>query len=1091
MDKEKILSKISNYSEMNPDQHDGSYELVRETVGAYADCSLDKLDYNDLNLVYLMSVGTWKHGFQQKEKCINLSNLSSDKKEHLVKVLNRVKANAENKRYENSDDSGSVGMFGTGFYTFSTKTDNESVSRFIKLCVDISTLEDDNIIYDVAEKALSVKVKGMQSGAASMVLHCLKPYTFPILNGNMGNDNLFKTLGVSLKKIGDITEYISNCCKIKAYRDENFEVKNYRIFDMAAWDNEENQYKDKILKVIEQYKNDFVRINKEEIYKWEAVKWYKDHWKIDEPNFAMMLKTAFSKAYNLLTSGMYYPYKMAYQYAEKEPEKVRSLFKMLYDEDIELEQRIIDFRKGFEEYTKPLGLNHYQDLHAITVYLTFEYPQNYYIYKYSIYKGFKELIDYEETTYDEKSEISKLDSYYEICDYILEAVQDTEVTEISQERLNPETCYMDEKFTMLAMDIAYFGSKLKKAEYWPSLDEYNPGISVEMWRDILADKTLTPDEMLDILAKMLEIGGESTCYHMAEVYGKTHNYYNAMGSNFGKRVKDRYNLPDCYDSEYDRMRYYTIPFVGRDIIEDNKTHYSWKLRDELKEALEGMDLTVNVDATNKKEFDKNIILYGPPGTGKTYNTAIYAVAIIENKSLEEVSSEDYFDVLERYNEYKKDGRIEFTTFHQSYGYEEFIEGIKPIVNDANDDNNKEVVYDVVPGVFKAFCDKIERPEIKGSVDTELNDYPTVWKVSLEGTGDNPTRRECLDNDHIRVGYDECGEDATEVIENQEIGYSVLNRFINEMSVGDVVISCYTASTIDAIGVVTGEYEWNDEYEYYKRLRKVKWLVKGINENIVKINNGKKLSNPTVHRVNITLSDVMDIVKKHSPEVIETENKGNYVFIIDEINRGNISKILGELITLIEAAKRKGQPEEMQVKLPYSQKEFGVPDNVYIIGTMNTADRSIAAIDTALRRRFSFREMLPQADVLDGIEVDGLSVSNMLKKMNRRIEVLYDREHTIGHAYFMPLQYDNSIECLADIFKDKIIPLLQEYFYEDYEKIRLVLGDNQKAEEYQFILKEQVDETELFGEDTDVIEEAYKYSINEEAFTVIDAYEKMI
>ena len=859
---------------------------------------------------------------------------------------------------------------------------------------------------------------------------------------------------------------------------------------MAAWDNEENQYKDKILKIIEQYKNDFARINKEEIYKWEAVKWYKDHWKIDEPNFAMMLKTAFSKAYNLLTSGMYYPYKMAYQYAEKEPEKVRNLFKMLYDEDIELEQRIIDFRKGFEEYTKPLGLNHYQDLHAITVYLTFEYPQNYYIYKYSIYKGFKELIGYEETTYDEKSEISKLDSYYEICDYILEAVQDTEVIEISQERLNPETCYMDESFTMLAMDIAYFGSKLKKVEYWPSLEEYDPGITVEMWKEILSDKTLTPDEMLDILAKMLKIGGESTCYHMAEVYGKTHNYYNAMGSNFGKRAKERYNLPDCYDSEYDRMRYYTIPFVGRDIVEGDKTHYSWKLRDELKEALEEMDLTVRVNGANKKEFDKNIILYGPPGTGKTYNTAIYAVAIIENKSLKEVSFEDYSDVLSRYNEYKKEGKIEFTTFHQSYGYEEFIEGIKPIITEKADEST-EVIYDVLPGVFKAFCDKIVVPEIKESAEMELNDYPTVWKVSLEGTGDNPTRRECLDNNHIRIGYDECGEDATQVIENQEIGYSVLNRFINEMSVGDLIISCYTASAIDAIGVVTGEYEWHPEYDAYKRLRKVNWLVKGINENIVKINDGKKLSNPTVHRVNISLNDVMELVKKYSPEVIETENKGNYVFIIDEINRGNISKILGELITLIEPSKRIGQPEEMQAQLPYSQKPFGVPDNVYIIGTMNTADRSIAAIDTALRRRFSFKEMLPQADVLDGIEVEGISVSGILEKMNKRIEVLYDREHTIGHAYFMPLKDDNSIEMLAEIFKNKILPLLQEYFYEDYDKIMLVLGDNQKTDEPKFIVKDSVDETELFGEDTDIIEDAYKYTINEDAFAKIEAYKKMI
>ena len=849
---------------------------------------------------------------------------------------------------------------------------------------------------------------------------------------------------------------------------------------------------EKIEKILKDYKDDFATRDKEERYKWQAVGTYKKIWNIDAENFAPMLKAAFKDTSNLLRSVNYFPYKMITKFAEEEPETVRLLFKTLYNEELPFEERCSRFQDGFNNYYKPQNLRHFQDLHAISVYLTCEYPEKYYIYKYSVVKEFIKQIEFECDSIDAMSDSEKLELLLNLYDTVLEVVkQDEELQEISKERLD-DACYQDDAFHMLTHDVIYFGSKYKSdATYWPSLDEYNPGISVEMWRDILADKTLTPNDMLDILGKMLEIGGESTCYHMAEVYGKTHNYYNAMGSNFGKRVKDRYNLPDCYDSEYDRMRYYTIPFVGRDVVEDNKTHYSWKLRDELKEALEGMDLTVSVDVASKKEFDKNIILYGPPGTGKTYNTAIYAVAIIENKSLEEVSSEDYFDVLERYNEYKKAGKIEFTTFHQSYGYEEFIEGIKPIVNDTNDENNKEVVYDVVPGVFKAFCDKIERPEIKGSADTELNDYPTVWKISLEGTGDNPTRRECMDNNHIRIGYDECGVDTTEVIENQEIGYSVLNRFINEMSVGDIVISCYTASAIDAIGVVTGEYEWHDEYEYYKRLRKVKWLVKGINENIVKINNGKKLSNPTVHRVNMTLNDVMDIVKKYSPEVVETENKGNYVFIIDEINRGNISKILGELITLIEPTKRKGQPEEMQAQLPYSQKPFGVPDNVYIIGTMNTADRSIAAIDTALRRRFSFREMLPQADVLEGVEVEGVSISNMIKKMNRRIEVLYDREHTIGHAYFMPLQYDNSIECLANIFKDKIIPLLQEYFYEDYDKIRLVLGDNQKADDYQFIVKEQVDETELFGEDTDVIEDAYKYSINENAFTAIEAYKKMI
>lgn len=174
-----------------------------------------------------------------------------------------------------------------------------------------------------------------------------------------------------------------------------------------------------------------------------------------------------------------------------------------------------------------------------------------------------------------------------------------------------------------------------------------------------------------------------------------------------------------------------------------------------------------------------------------------------------------------------------------------------------------------------------------------------------------------------------------------------------------------------------------------------------------------------------------------------DEKKNHVFIIDEINRGNISKIFGELITLIESSKRIGQPEGMKAKLPYSQQLFGVPDNVYIIGTMNTADRSIATIDTALRRRFRFKEMMPDADVLKGISVEDISVSEMLARMNKRISVLYDREHTIGHSYFIPLRDNPTIEQLAEIFENAIVPLLQEYFYEDYEKIRLVLGDNNK------------------------------------------------
>ena len=498
--------------------------------------------------------------------------------------------------------------------------------------------------------------------------------------------------------------------------------------------------------------------------------------------------------------------------------------------------------------------------------------------------------------------------------------------------------------------------------------------------------------------------------------------------------------------------------------------------------------TVTQHNTQNTDIAKNTILYGPPGTGKTYNTVMYAVAIIENKKLEEIKKENYTEVIDRYNKYKEDGLIEFTTFHQSYGYEEFIEGIKPVIH-SDEEDETDIQYEVVPGLFKKFCDIAGKPILrKEKCDIGINESPTIWKISLEGSGENSTRTECMKNEHIRIGYDEYGREITNLFKGVA-GRHILNYFINDMSIGDIVMSCYDCNTVDAIGVVTGEYEWHDEYPEYKRLRKVNWIVKGIKENIIKINNGSRLSNPTVYKLRMDLSDVMEIIEKYSKNTIEVEEKKkNHVFIIDEINRGNISKIFGELITLIEPTKRIGQTEGQKVRLPYSQKLFGVPNNVYLIGTMNTADRSIATIDTALRRRFNFKEMLPDEEVLDGIYVEDVSIKDIFIKMNKRITVLFDREHTLGHAYFLPLKDAPTIETLANIFENSIIPLLQEYFYEDYEKIRMVLGDNQKdSEDKQFITIEENDYNDLFGYIDYDFDEMSTYKINSFALTNIEAY----
>ncbi|AHV97429.1 AAA family ATPase [Paenibacillus sabinae] len=502
-------------------------------------------------------------------------------------------------------------------------------------------------------------------------------------------------------------------------------------------------------------------------------------------------------------------------------------------------------------------------------------------------------------------------------------------------------------------------------------------------------------------------------------------------------------------------------------------------------------------------LDKNIILYGPPGTGKTYNTVTYAVAIIENKPLhiilDEVKISGYDVILKRYRSYKDKGQIEFTTFHQSYGYEEFIEGIKPKIQQGDETGqiSDEIAFEIKPGVFKQFCEKAQTPVIPDSNSYGIRKEPVIWKVSLGGSGENEVKRDCFDNNRIRIGWDSYGERITDETDFREYGgATILSRFMSEMVIGDIVLILHDEKTIDAIGVVTGEYEWLDEMEDYKRSRKVKWLAKDTREDIYALNGNKVMTLGSVYRLNrITLADVLVMMKANN-NVLGTaikENANNYVFIIDEINRGNISKILGELITLIEPTKRIGQREEIRLRLPYSQEEFGVPNNVYLLATMNTADRAIARLDTALRRRFHFSEMMPRPEVLGNVSVDNevIELSTMLAVMNRRIEVLYDREHMIGHAYFMPIRSKSTVHDLAYIFSNTIIPLLQEYFYEDYDKIRLVLGDNNKPEDEQFILARKTNMAELFGNMNGFdFDDEVSYELNDRAFAQIEAYRKI-
>ena len=729
--------------------------------------------------------------------------------------------------------------------------------------------------------------------------------------------------------------------------------------------------------VIAAYKKDFARINRDERYKWEAIRWYQTHWDIDAADFPQMLTAAFGKAYNLLSSSMYYPYRALQECARVNPEAVRESFRMLYDESQPLELRVINFRAHFKNYIAAFEnwKNHYQDLRAVMLYLTFAYPEKYFLFKTRMYTSFRDRIGFVEPV-GARSQIRSVENFNRMCELVLSEVRaDDELVQMSQARLD-ENCYSDEALHLLTMDVIYFGSGLPE-EPKPFLDEGH-------------------SEDLDI--------------DPAPVHTAT-------------------------------------------------------------------DLPLNT------------ILYGPPGTGKTYHLPIYAVSIIEDRPVAEVEREEHGEILRRYEAYREQGRVAFTTFHQSYSYEDFIEGIRPVI-DEEEAENGSIAYKMQSGVFKSFCDAADLSNRESSEKFGIEKTATIWKVSLGGTGDNPTRTECMQNGHIRIGWDEYGPQITEETDfSRDGGRIVLNAFNNRMQPGDIVLSCYSASAIDAIGVVTGDCEWHDEYDDYKRLRKVNWLAKELREDIRQINGGKSMTLSTVYQMTrISVADVLNILERTQPaQPARRGRHGNCVFIIDEINRGNISKIFGELITLIEPSKRKGAAEAVTVTLPYSQKEFSVPRNVYILGTMNTADRSIAAIDTALRRRFQFREMLPAPELLRGVYVEDVSIEAMLSRMNQRIAVLYDREHAIGHAPFLPLRTSPTVELLGEIFLHSILPLLQEYFYEDYEKIRLVLADNQKDDErLQFITSRDCNPLELFG-NPDAGYEAHIYEINRDAFGDIDAY----
>ncbi len=437
----------------------------------------------------------------------------------------------------------------------------------------------------------------------------------------------------------------------------------------------------------------------------------------------------------------------------------------------------------------------------------------------------------------------------------------------------------------------------------------------------------------------------------------------------------------------------------------------------------------------------NVILYGPPGTGKTWVTKHRALEICG------VETATDKEALQEYRRLSQAGRIRFVTFHQSFSYEDFVEGIRPEVAE----DTGTIRYEPRDGVFKEIC-AVAASSSAGNEVFEIQDSTRFWKMSLGNVNiaeETAIYEGCIEDGVLRLGWGEgldfAGQSAREQVyqylkdhstveKSNDYNVTAMHLFKNEMKRGDIVIVADGVSKFRAIGEIVGDYEFDPDHEWGQK-REVKWLrvfdTSLPAEQILK----KRLTYKTIYEISRS-SLKMDVLSEMLKEAGPKDEP--CVLVIDEINRANISKVLGELITLLEPDKRIGGSDEKTVTLPYSREDFGVPPNLYLIGTMNTADRSIAFLDIALRRRFSFVEMLPNTDLVDEIvpEMTGVRTGAVLEALNRRIEFLLDRDHTIGHAYFLSVR---SLDDLKHVFCDRVIPLLSEYFYSDWEKIALVLG----------------------------------------------------
>ena len=793
--------------------------------------------------------------------------------------------------------------------------------------------------------------------------------------------------------------------------------------------------------MLEKYKKNFDANWKHEKYKWEAVKHFQDHWDINAPDFAAMLKEALAKTYNFLSSMNNFPGKMIQEFADKFPEEVRAMYIDLYDESQDTYDRIAAFRSKSDELLAKIrtgAAQHYQYESAITTYLWLRYPDKYTIYKYGEVKNVAEQLN---SGYQIKkgAYAENLRNFFRLYDEINAAVkQDTETAELLKMSLTPE-CYPDPELRTLTQDFGFYISRyltptkngesgddfdqkdleLMSDEWWPSFAEYTPGFTKEKWLELLHSKKIIGPVWGGALAAFYGMGGAATCTQIGKKYNRSAFSVSGNCTNLAKRIYKETNCP-ITKRENGQNRYWPILFQGKKAGSDVEGDYIWKLRPELYEALTEFDI-MRMEWPTKEEPEA----MPPSQIGYWWLNANPKIWSFANLAIGE--SQAYT----LYNENGNKRRV-FQNFLDAktgdvvIGYESYpVKKIVAIATVKEGQDGEKILFEKKESLNNPIdYDTLkESPELAG-MEYFINPQGSFFKLTKEEYDfildlireENPLKTEENTDTYTK---DDFLEDVYMTEAKYDHLVSVLQNKKNIILQGAPGVGKTFAAKRLAYSIMGEKDDDRIEFVQFHQNYSYEDFVMGYKP----AGDGFELKN--------------GIFFRFCQKAANQPNK-EFFFIIDEINRGNMSKIFGELLMLIEKDYR-----GTKATLAYNGLSFSVPENLYIIGMMNTADRSLAMIDYALRRRFSFIEMEP------GFESDGFiqyrenlknETLNILvdrvKDLNREIasDKSLGKGFCIGHSYFCGRDVCTD-EWLHSIVEYDILPMLSEYWFDEPTKLQ--------------------------------------------------------